>query len=123
MLGIVQSSIDGAGYPDRLSEIELEWKRMSEDEADREELWRNYQLEKETSWEAHEFDRYVEKAAEEAGVDGLDSSLFRKEGDRLNRWKKLVSCFRSRAAAEEAIERVIREEVLKLFGQNSLENR
>jgi len=100
-----------------VSEIEMEWKRMSEDEADRRQLWHDYQLEKDTSWDAHEFDRYVEQAAEEVGLAGLDSSLFRKEGDRLERWRRLVGCFQSRAEAEEAIGRAIRVEISSLFGK------
>lgn len=99
-----------------VSVIELEWKRMSEDDADRRQLWQDYQLEKDTSWDAHEFDRFVEQAAEEVGLTGLDSSLFRKEGDRLKRWRRLVSCFQSRAEAEGAIGRAIRAEMSNLFG-------
>jgi len=99
-----------------VSEIEMEWKRMSEDEADRSQLWHDYQLEKDISWDAHEFDRFVAQAAEEVGLVGLDSRLFREEGDRLKRWEKLAKCFQSRAEAEEAIGRAIRTEVMRIFG-------
>ena len=101
-----------------LSAIEQEWRRISEDESDRQELWRKYELEKRTFWEAHEFDPFVAKAVEEAGLDGLDSTLFRKDGDRVERWRKLVSCFDTRESAEGAINRAIRAEVFNVFGHS-----
>lgn len=100
-----------------LSEIQEEWGRRGEDEGDRQELWQDYEIEKRTFWEVHEFDPFVAKAAEEAGVDGLDCTLFRKDGDRAERWRKLASFFDTREAAEKAIDRAICTEVFNVFGR------
>lgn len=101
-----------------LFDVEEEWRRRCEEENDRKELWREYELEKRTFWEAHDFDCFIVKAAEEAGLDGFDSTVFRKEGDRVERWRKLVNCFDTRGAAEIAIARAISTEIFNVFGRD-----
>jgi hypothetical protein len=96
-----------------------EWHRRCEIESDRQELMRDYELEKRTSWEAHEFDPFVLSAAQEAGLSGLDGTGFRKAGDRVTRWRKLAELFESREAAERAISRAIRTELFSVFGQDN----
>jgi hypothetical protein len=96
--------------------IEREWIRRCEDEIDRRELRHKYELEKRTFWEPHEFDPFVEIAAEETGLNGFDSTAFRKDGNRLQRWRKLVECFDTREAASVAIGRAIRTEIISVFG-------
>ena len=100
-----------------LSEIQEEWRRRCDDVSDRQALWRDYEMEKRTFWEGHEFDPFVAQAAEEAGLDGFDGTVFRKEGDRLERWRKLVSCFDTRESAENAINRAICTEIFNVFGR------
>lgn len=100
-----------------LADIQQEWRLRCDDESDRKELWRDYEMEKRTFWEGHEFDPIVARAAEDAGLDGFDSTTFRKEGDRLDRWRKLISCFDTREAAEKAIDRAIRSEIFNVFGR------
>lgn len=102
-----------------LIEIETEWSQRCEDESDRQDLWRQYELEKRTDWEAHDFDPIVALAAEAAGLNGFDSTAFRKDGDRVQRWRKLVALFDSREAAQNAIDRAIRAELFGVFGQVS----
>ena len=103
-----------------ISEIEKIWKRLSENPFDQKELKRDYEQQKLTSWEAHKFDSIVNGIAEELCLVEFDSTKFREEGNRLERWRKLASCFRSRAAAEAAIKRVIRQEIFNLFGAEAL---
>lgn len=100
-----------------LLEIQQEWARRCTDDYDRQELWRDYEMEKRTYWEGHEFDPYIARAAEDAKLDGFDSTAFRKDGNRIERWRKLASFFDSRGAAEDAIDRAIRSEILSVFGR------
>ena len=103
-----------------ISKIEKTWRRLSENMIDRKNLRHDYEQEKLTSWEAHKFDSIVNDIAEELSLVEFDSTKFRKEGSRLERWRKLASCFGSRAAAEVAIKRVIRQEIFNLFGAAEL---
>ena len=78
-----------------------------------------YFLDKQTYWEAHEFDRCVESAAAAIGLSGLDHVRFRDSDGRLDRWRKLVGFFNTREDAREAVERAIRRELTGLFGDRS----
>jgi hypothetical protein len=68
-------------------------------------------------WSPHLFDRLVENAAREIGLDGLDCTKYR-EG-RLDRWRELVGFFEIREHAETAIKGAIRRELAHLFGNRS----
>ena len=100
-----------------VSEIELEIKRISEVDSDRDQLWIDYQRERDNFWEGHEFDPFILQAAKELCIVGLDISAFRNQGDRLKNWRQIVGCFSSRIVAEEAIGRAIRTDLLNVFGE------
>ncbi|WP_133125112.1 hypothetical protein [Thalassospira lohafexi] len=102
-----------------LCEFQDGWRLRSEDESDRQELWRDYESEKRTSWDAHEFDPFVTQAANEAQLEDFNSAAFRKEGNRVERWRKLVRYFGSRESAEKAVRRVIQAEIFNTFGAPS----
>lgn len=102
-----------------LADIELAWTRRSDDDADHAALWREYDLQKKMNWEAFEFDLFVGRAAAELRLAGLDASAFRKGENRVDRWRKLVELFDSRAEAEVAIARAIHAELISVFGESS----
>lgn len=96
--------------------IEDAYATRCADQTDREALWESYKQEKLTFWEAHEFDPFVEKAAKEMDIDGLNCTQFRNAGKRVDQWRILVAMFDTREAAEKAIERAIRSELINVFG-------
>jgi hypothetical protein len=96
--------------------IKEAYAKRCENDGDRESLWQSYKVEKLTHWDAHEFDSFVESAASETNISGLNSTQFRKDGDRVERWRKLVAMFDTREAATLAIERAIRTELQQVFG-------
>lgn len=98
------------------SDIDAEWRTRSEHESDRQEIWTSYKSEKDTTWDAHEFDRFVDQTAEELKLSGFNSTLFRKEGNRLERWRQLIPLFKSREEAEAAVLRAVRSEMIAMFG-------
>lgn len=99
-----------------LQDILSRFCAICEIEFDRVELWREYADDKRTHWEAHEFDPIIEKAASDLKIEQLNCVLFRNEGKRLEQWRKYAAMFDSRTAAETALERVVREELARIFG-------
>lgn len=99
-----------------LAEIQSRYARLCEVEFDRVEMWREYASDKRTHWDAHEFDPIIERATNDLKIEQIDCSLFRKEGNRLERWRKCVAMFDSREAAVKAIERAIFAELSGIFG-------
>jgi hypothetical protein len=96
--------------------IQVSYSQRCENEADRLDLWKNYLLERQTHWEAHEFDSFVEAGALAANIGELNFALFRKEGNRVEKWRKLAVMFETREAAEKALARAIQAEMINLFG-------
>lgn len=99
-----------------LGDIVCEWRERSADDGDRVNLRENYEQDKRSHWDAHEFDPFVMSAAIEFRLDGFDSAAFRKDSGRIERWRKLAALFESREAAEAAIARAIRAEFRAVFG-------
>ncbi|WP_419826212.1 hypothetical protein [Sphingomonas sp.] len=66
------------------------------------------------AWPPHLFDGVVSSIAEEVGLPSLEAVEFRKP--RQEEWMKLVALFPTRAEASEALERVIRAEMHRIFG-------
>jgi hypothetical protein len=65
-------------------------------------------------WPPHLFDRIIEYAASEIGLQGLDCVKYRQH--RLDRWRELVGFFESREHAEAAMKIAIHRELELLFG-------
>ncbi len=65
-------------------------------------------------WPPHHFDRVIEEVASEHDLKGLDVVAYRKL--KIDGWQKLIACFEERTAAEEAIKRVIRADLIGTFG-------
>ena len=102
-----------------LKSIEDAWKSVQTGQWSRDETADAYFLARRNHWEAHEFDRCVESAADEIGLAGLDCVRFRESDGRLDRCRKLVSLFDTRTDAREAVQRAIRRELSGLFGDSS----
>ena len=102
-----------------LQSVEHSWGPSRKGNWPREEIIKAYFLEKETFWEAHEFDRCIESAASAIGLSGLDYVKFRDSDGRLDRWRNLVGFFNTREDARQAVERAIRRELAGLFGERS----
>lgn len=100
-----------------LVDIEQRWITLCSDEWSRRQLVEQYLGECVTYWEAHEFDPLVATAAADIGLEEFDSTAFRKESGRLDRWRKLVGFFGTRNSAQEAIGRAIQREMIGIFGE------
>ncbi len=99
-----------------LSVVQEAYVKRNENIGDRMDLWDDYRREKKTFWEAHEFDPFVEDMANEMKIKGLDCALFRNADKRLDKWRAIASMFDTREAAENAIGRAIRAELVGIFG-------
>ena len=102
-----------------LSLIYAAYRQRTELNNDRMELWKAYEVEKQRHWEAHEFDLFVQRAADDLGIKGFKCTEFRKSGDRVGKWQTLVSFFDTRRSAEEAIMRAVHVELIGIFGNLS----
>lgn len=92
------------------------WETRCEIGEDKDSIRREYVAEKNTAWEPHQFDPIIQTAAVSVGLEEFDCVAFRNSQGRLERWRNLMACFQSRAAAQEAIERAIQTELVSLFG-------
>jgi hypothetical protein len=99
-----------------LSLVQEAYGKRNENIGDKANLWDDYRQERRTSWEAHEFDPFVEAMANEMKIDGLDCVQFRNADKRLDKWRVIVAMFDTREAAENAIGRAIRAELVNIFG-------
>lgn len=68
----------------------------------------------ERQWPPHLFDRFLEEAATELGIHGMDYPRYRDL--RLDDWRKLADCFQSRDDAEVALKSAIRSGLRATFG-------
>lgn len=100
-----------------LTAIHVIWEQVCETKNQCCEIRRGYISEKNTNWEAHQFDPFIQEAASEIGLAEFDGKKYRDSGGRLERWRKLVVCFNNRVDAENAIKRAIRTELINLFGE------
>lgn len=70
----------------------------------------------ERQWPPHLFDRFLEEAAIELGINGMDYPIYRDL--RMDGWRKLADCFQSREDAEVALKLAIRSDLRVTFGQS-----
>jgi hypothetical protein len=94
------------------------WRRTTANVEDRAAVIRDLIVTIDREWPPHAFDRIVEGAAQEIGLQGFDCVKYRQY--RLNEWRELVSFFESRAHAEAAMNSAIRCELEHLFGSPAL---
>jgi hypothetical protein len=66
----------------------------------------------------HEWDRFIEKAASELGLDGFDAKAYREK--RLDDWRGLTLLFPDKQDAEKAISRAIAQELRIKFGNHDI---
>ncbi|AEO47255.1 hypothetical protein [Rhodospirillum rubrum] len=68
----------------------------------------------EREWEPHLFDHTIEEAAMSLGLSGFDVVKYR--GTRLEDWRGITGLFLDRKSAENAVRRVIYQEMAIKFG-------
>jgi len=90
-------------------------QKLLADSGDFKQFRSDLQFSIERTWEAHNFDRIIEDAAEKIGIKGFDVKKYR-EG-RIKEWRDSVSLFANRTDAEHAMSRLIRAELKAKFGE------
>jgi hypothetical protein len=90
------------------------WERLTANAEDAATAIHDLMVTIDREWPPHIFDRIVEDAAGEIGLQGLDVVKYRQS--RLDRWRELVGFFESREHAETAMRAAIRRELELLFG-------
>jgi hypothetical protein len=93
------------------------WHQATAVKEDAETVVKELAITIDREWPPHVFDRLVETAARNIGLDGLDCSKYRES--RLDKWRELIGFFETREHAEVAISGAIRRESEHLFGVRS----
>jgi arginyl-tRNA synthetase len=90
------------------------WRRITASTEDRTAVIQDLIVTIDREWPPNTFDRIVEGAAQEIGLQGFDCVKYRQH--RLERWRELVGFFESREHAEAAMRAAIHRELEQLFG-------
>lgn len=94
------------------------WDALTADEPSRADAVAALLSAVDRQWPPHLFDRFLEEAATELGINGMDYPLYRAL--RMDDWRKLADCFQSRDDAEVALKSAIRSDLRATFGQSPL---
>lgn len=98
--------------------IVRKWEGLTAEETSRADAIDALRSAFDRQWPPHLFDRFLEEAATELGINGMDYPRYR--GPRLSGWRKLAECFQSRNDAEVALKSAIRSDLRATFGQSPL---
>ena len=98
-----------------LKYLEVAISKIFMDQEDASQFNNDLRFTVERNWEPHEFDRIVDDAAKEIGIEGIDVVKYRDS--RIKIWRDTVSLFSVRAEANIAVSRSIKEELNQKFGE------
>ena len=90
------------------------WTTLTASEEDTENVVRDLIASVERYWPAHCFDRMLESATAEIGLEGLDCVAYRSS--RLDNWRKIVDFFDTRDHARTGVYAAICRELEHTFG-------
>lgn len=90
------------------------WRELIESAEDAAAVVQELLITIDREWPPYIFDRIVEGAATEIGLQGFDYVKYRQF--RLSRWRELVGFFETREHAEVAMRAAISSELQQLFG-------
>ena len=99
-----------------ITDLRSVWTEVSSDEEDKADFVQSLCEAFEKEWPAYRYDAIVERSATALGLTGFNSTEFRKQKGNVEAWKKIAELFDERSAAEAAVERVIKTDLLRIFG-------
>lgn len=92
------------------------WDVVSADQGDRENFLESLSDAFDKDWPAHVYDALVERSAISIGLVSFNYVAFRKRQGNVDAWRKLAALFEERSAAEMAVERAIKADLINMFG-------
>lgn len=96
--------------------LDEKWRQIVASDEDRATAIKDLIAAIDREWPPHTFDRMLEGAAKEIGLQGFDCVKYRQS--RLEKWRELVGFFESRSQAEAAMQAAILRELEQIFGRS-----